>query len=267
MTLPLSPLTQQIVETLFEPADRTEATRRLVEECGNNIPFCNDYDEYQMERIRFAALRISIGYLHDLQTAIDLAKSDWRDLLVWARFAESLTAHQEWSAQVIKGYDMPMAIILIGLPGSGKTTVGNWLAHNLGWMFYEIDNFHTTKNFTKFMQGQPIDDEDMSTWLAKAQELVEKYITKKQSVIFSCSALKESYRQSLHINDKVYFVYLRGTYAQLEERQKNRKHILPHVERLAYQYSIFEEPHNVWAIDVNPPAQEIADAICKELEI
>ena len=263
----LSPLTQQIVEKLFEPGDQTEAVRRLVEECGNNLPFCKDNDEYKMERIRFAALRVSIGYLNDLQTAIDLAKSDWRDLLVWARFAESLTAHQEWSAQALKGYDNPMAVIVMGLPGSGKTTVSNLLARKLGWMFYEIDNFHTTENFTRFMRGKPIDDEATETWLAKSCELVGKYVAKKQSAIFACSALKESHRQRLHVNDKVHFIYLRGTYDQLEERQKNRKSSLPHVERLAYQYSIFEEPRNTLTIDINKPVQEIAESICRELGI
>ena len=267
MTQQLSPLTQQLVEKLFEPGERTEAAWRLVEECGNNLPFCKDNDEYKMERIRFAALRVSIGYLDDLQTAIDLAKKDWRDLLVWARFAESLTAHQEWCEQALKENDNPMAIIVMGLPGSGKTTVCSLLARKLGWMFYELDNFHATENFVRFAHGKPIDDEATEAWLAKSRVLVGKYVAKKQSAVFACSALKESYRQRLHVDNKVHFVYLGGTYDQLEERQKNRKSSLPHVERLAYQYSIFEEPRNTLMIDVNQSAQEIVESICRELEI
>ena len=267
MTPSLNPLTQQLVETLFEPGDQAEAARRLIEECGNNLPFCKDRDEYNMERIRFAALRVSIGYLNDLQKAIDLAKSDWRDLLVWARFAESLTAHQEWAEGALKVNDNPMAIIVIGLSGSGKTTVSNLLSRVMGWMFYELDNFHTTENFIRFMRGEPIDDEATETWLEKSRELVGKYIAKKQCAIFACSALRESHRQRLRMSDEVRFIYLRDAYDQLEERQKNRKSSLPHVERLAYQNSIFEEPRNVLTIDVNKPAQEIVESIRKELGI
>jgi gluconokinase len=267
MTPQLSPLTKHLVEKLFEPSDQAEALRFLVEECGSNLPFCKDNDEYKMERIRFAALRVSIGYLDDLRSAIDLAKSDWRDLLVRARFAESLTTHQEWCEQVLNGNDNPMVIIVIGLSGSGKTTVCNLLFRKLGWMFYELDNFHSTENFVRFMHGNPIDDESMEVWLAKSCELIGKYGAKNQNAIFACSALKESYRQRLHVDEKVYFVYLHGEYGQLEERQKNRKSTLPHVERLAYQYSIFEEPHDVVTIDADKPAQEIIDSICKELEI
>jgi len=268
MTPQLSPRTEQLVEILFEPEDRIEARRRLVEECGQNLPFCKDHDEYQLERIRFAALRVSVGYLDDLQRGIDLAKADWRDLLVWARFADSVTVHQVWCEQVLKGNDIPMVIILMGLAGSGKTTVSSLLARRLGWMFNELDNFHTKENFIKFMHGQPIDDEATETWLAKCRTRVGKYAAKKQSAIFACSALKESYRQRLQVNDTVHFVYLRGTYGQLEERQKNRKSALPHVARLAYQASIFEEPQeDTWTIDVDAPAQEIVELICKELEI
>jgi gluconokinase len=267
MTLSLSPLSQQLVEKLFETEDQKEAARHLVEECGNNLPFCKDSNEYSMERIRFAALRVSIGYLDDLQSAIDLAKSDWRDLLIWARFADSVTAHQEWSKLALKGFEDPMVIIVTGLPGSGKTTVSELLARKLGWMFYELDNFHTTENFTRFVHGKPIDNEATEVWLVKSQELVGKYVAKKQSAIFACSANLESHRQRLCINDQVHLIHLRGPYSQLKERQKNRKSTLPHVERLAYQHSIYEEPLNAITIDVDKPAQEIAESICRELEI
>ena len=108
MTPKLSLLTQQLVEKIFEPGDQAEASRRLIEQCGDNLPFCDDQDEFKMERIRFAALRISRGNLDDLQEAIDLAKIDWRDVLVWARFADRLDAHQKWAEQILKGSAEPL---------------------------------------------------------------------------------------------------------------------------------------------------------------
>ena len=267
MTPKLSPLTAQLVEKLFAPGDQAEAARLLSDECGNNLPFCKDYDETKMERIRFAALRVSIGTLEDLHRAVDLAKRDWRDLLVWARFAESLSAHQEWAGHALKESLNPMVIILIGLSGSGKTTVGNLLARELGWMFYEGDGFHSTENFTRFYKGQPIPEEAVEIWLAKVRELIGKNVAKKQSAILACTALKESAREKLCICDEVRFVYLQGTATLLEERQKKRKAQLSNLERLAYQSANFEEPKTALNMDISNPPQQIVESIRAKLNI
>ncbi len=73
----------------------------LVNECGQNVPFCEDSDEYRLDRLRFAALKISGGDLGRLQEAIDEAKHDWRDELLWAGFAERLDAHLRWAKEVL----------------------------------------------------------------------------------------------------------------------------------------------------------------------
>ena len=102
MTPKLSPLTKQLVEILFNPPDALEAAQWLEEECGNNLPFCKDYDEHKMERIRFAALKLSEGQLPKLLRAIDLARRDWRDVLVAAGFANRLEAHETWAKEVVE---------------------------------------------------------------------------------------------------------------------------------------------------------------------
>src|SRR5713226_9088800 len=169
-----SPLTQQLVEQLFEPSAQAEASRRLVEECGNNLPFCQDKDEYKLERIRFAALRMSLGYPNDLQEAINLAKRDWRDVLVWAGFGESLTAHQEWAERTLRGNAQSMVIIVVGPTGAGKTTVGTLLARTLGWMYYDTDNFLSTHNFNKIIRGEPLAAEVIEAWIARIRVLISK---------------------------------------------------------------------------------------------
>ncbi len=96
----LSPRTWQLVQRIF-PNDAEAAGKILAEQCGQNLPFCQDYDEVQLERLRFAALKISGGKLDRLQKAVDQAKRDWRDELVWAGFANRLEAHDIWAKKVL----------------------------------------------------------------------------------------------------------------------------------------------------------------------
>lgn len=263
----LSPLTQQLVENLFEPSDQAEATRRLVDECGNNLPFCGDKNEYQLERIRFAVLRISLGYPDDLQEAIHLAQRDWRDVLVWAGFGESLTAHREWAERTVKGNAASMVIVVIGMTGAGKTTIGTLLARTLGWMYYETDGFLSIENFNKVIRGEPLAEDIVEAWIAKTRLLIGKYLAKRQNAVIACSMLKESYRQPLRVSGQVHFIYLLGRYEQIEERQKKRKPGLPHLERLAYEHENFEEPREALAVDISRPPEEIVGSIRRDLEI
>jgi len=92
----LSTETQRRLEILFPEGQRLEAVRLLTEECGNNLPLCQDEDEAGLERIRFAALKLSGGDLVRLRDAVQLAKTDWRDLLMAAEFAHDPQAHQRW---------------------------------------------------------------------------------------------------------------------------------------------------------------------------
>jgi hypothetical protein len=91
----LSPQTQERIDLLFkEKIDREEVARLLIEECGNNLPFLQDLDEHGLERFRFAVLKLSEGDLAKLKSALNLAKTDWRDLLVAADFAQDIKAHE-----------------------------------------------------------------------------------------------------------------------------------------------------------------------------
>ena len=101
MTPQLSPRTRQLVEVIFSQKDVAEATHWLEEECGNNLPSCAKQDEFGMERIRFAALKISKGNMLKLLNAIDEARMDWRDLLMAANFGFDVNAHENWVRDVL----------------------------------------------------------------------------------------------------------------------------------------------------------------------
>jgi hypothetical protein len=102
MTPPLSLRTQQLVAGIFSLKDRADASQWLEQKCGNNLPFCNDYDEYQMERLRFAAIKLSQGNIQTLLQAIDAACMDWRDLLVAAGFGHDVMAHEAWAKDILR---------------------------------------------------------------------------------------------------------------------------------------------------------------------
>lgn len=92
----LSPGTVRRLDVLFAGPDRREAERLLAEECGSNLPFCENSTPESLERLRFAALKLSNGSLPELRKAVALAKLDWRDLLMAAGFGHDLTAHAAW---------------------------------------------------------------------------------------------------------------------------------------------------------------------------
>src|SRR6202790_2731833 len=95
----LSQDTEQRIAALFPPGSRAAASELLTIQCGNNLPFCDNHDEVQLERIRFAALKLSAGNIDKLKDAIRLAQTDWRDLLVAAGFGHDTTAHKRWIPQ------------------------------------------------------------------------------------------------------------------------------------------------------------------------
>lgn len=94
--VPLSPETLLRLERVFAPGDRAAAADVLVRECGANLPFLERLDMYQLERVRFAALKLSGGRLDKLRRAAGQARQDWRDLLMAAGFGEDEREHERW---------------------------------------------------------------------------------------------------------------------------------------------------------------------------
>jgi len=100
--VPLSKETKRRMDILFSGEDVAIATELLTNECGSNLPFCENHGPVELERLRFAALRISGGKLDRLRQAVEISKQDWRDLLVAADFANDVEAHKGWIPQTPK---------------------------------------------------------------------------------------------------------------------------------------------------------------------
>ena len=156
-----------------------------------------------------------------------------------------------------------MIIIIMGVAGSGKTTIGSLLANELGWAFYDADDFHSASNRSKMTQGIALTDEDRARWLLSLKELVAKNIQQTTSAVLACSALKNSYRDTLKVNEQVKFIYLQGTYEQIKKRLNNRTGHYMSAGMLDSQFHTLEEPQNVLTIDITHTPQEIISIIRK----
>jgi gluconokinase len=151
-----------------------------------------------------------------------------------------------------------MILILMGVSGSGKTTVGKQLAKNLGWNFYEGDDFHPASNIEKMRHGIPLTDEDRTPWLDALQTLIRRLAQEGESAVISCSALKKSYRDRLQVEPGVpRFVFLQASYELIKERVKGRVHPFMKPDLLKSQFEILEEPKDALIVDASQTPAEI----------
>ena len=158
-----------------------------------------------------------------------------------------------------------MVIVVMGVTGSGKTTIGSLLAARLGWHFADADEFHSAANKEKMHKGIPLSDADRLPWLGAMHDQIAKWFAAKQNVVLACSALKQSYRQLLWNGPAVQFVYLKGSYELIAERLRARKGHFADEHILAGQFADLEEPSDAVAVDIRASPEEIVDEICRRL--
>jgi gluconokinase len=158
-------------------------------------------------------------------------------------------------------------ILLMGPAGSGKTTVGELLAAQLGWEFMDGDSFHSPANIEKMAHGIPLDDNDRAPWLNAIRNAMLQWDAQRRNVVLACSALKRSYREQLQINSDVKLAYLKGSYELLRQRLHSRHGHYATEQLLASQFADLEEPADAIIIDVYRPPEEIVAEIRKQLTL
>ena len=157
--------------------------------------------------------------------------------------------------------------IVMGVAGSGKTSVGKSLAEQLGWDFYDADDFHPPENVAKMAGGIPLTDSDRAPWLATLHELISACLMQNRPGVLACSALRESYRQQLlEGNEYVQLIYLKGSYELIWSRMEVRKdhYMQPHM--LQSQFETLEEPTNALTADISKSVGDMVQEILKCLE-
>ena len=167
--------------------------------------------------------------------------------------------------------ETPCALIVMGVSGSGKTTVGEGLAKRLGWPYEDADKFHPAGNVAKMSAGHPLTDEDRWPWLKAIAAEIDRVCDADERVVIGCSALKRAYRDILvHGRADIRLVYLDGTQALIADRLGRRKgHFMP-PGLLASQFSTLEPPtpdEHVVRVSIDAPVEAIVDDVLCQLKL
>lgn len=161
-----------------------------------------------------------------------------------------------------------MVVVVMGVSGSGKTTVGRLLSARQGWPFYDADDFHPAANVEKMSAGVALTDVDRLPWLEKLREVIAEILSDGGSAVVACSALKTSYRTLLSVsNETVRFVYLKGSYEAIERRMALRADHYMKAGMLAGQFAALEEPKDAVVVDVALEPAQIVDRVVEELSL
>ena len=135
-----------------------------------------------------------------------------------------------------------MIVIVFGVSGAGKTTIGKLLARELGWRFIEADDFHPTANVEKMRSGHPLTDEDRWPWLERLREQIKRALAAGENAVLACSTLKRAYRDRLGVSEEVMFVFLRGDFPLVEKQLRSRHRHFMDPDLWQSQFDDLEEP-------------------------
>ena len=161
-----------------------------------------------------------------------------------------------------------MILIVMGVAGSGKTTVGQLLAKELSWTFRDADEFHPPTNIEKMSQGIALEDADRAPWLAAMRSTIETWLREGRNTVLTCSCLKAAYRQTLLVDPaRIRFIYLKGSFELIDARLRQRAHHFMKADLLKSQFEILEEPQDAMTVDLSDPPEVIVQKIREALEI
>lgn len=160
-----------------------------------------------------------------------------------------------------------MIIVLMGVTGAGKTTIGRLLAEGRGWTFYDADDFHPQANVEKMRRGEPLTDEDRVAWLDSLEVLIREKLRDESNIVLACSALKASYRSRLLIDARARLVYLKSTRSLIEARLAERRGHYMNPSLIESQFATLEEPEHAIVLDAAASPEDVVAEIREKLRI
>jgi gluconokinase len=169
------------------------------------------------------------------------------------------------------GSKFPCALVVMGVSGSGKSTIADHLARRLGWAYEDADRFHPASNVAKMSAGHPLTDEDRWPWLQAIADEIDRLAASGERAVIACSALKHAYRNILvHGRDDVRIIFLDGAQDLIAARLVARKgHFMP-PGLLASQFATLERPgadERPIIVSIDAPVGAIVDDILNQLNL
>ncbi len=160
-----------------------------------------------------------------------------------------------------------MTVLVMGTTGAGKTTVGKLLAGKLNWAFLDADDFHPATNIEKMKQGIPLTDADRGPWLAAIHAALEQQSAAGKDCVLACSALKNSYRETIGAGLAMKVVYLKGSYEEMRTHILARHGHFAGEGILTGQFRDLEEPSVAVVVSVRQTPEEIVKEVLRELKL
>lgn len=161
-----------------------------------------------------------------------------------------------------------MIVVLMGVSGSGKTSVGQALASRTGWPVQDADDFHSAASIEKMRNGIALEDADRWPWLDRMNAMLAEKNARGESVLLACSALKQKYRDRLAQGGvPIRWVYLKGSFDLIRQRLEARKNHYMKAGLLESQFATLEEPTDAIVADIDAEPAAIAEAILRRLQV
>ena len=159
-----------------------------------------------------------------------------------------------------------MVVMIMGVTGSGKTTVGELLAAKIQFKFVDADGFHSPANIQKMSAGIPLTDADREPWLRSIHTAVAEWVSEERNVVLACSALKKSYREEIYSAPPLKIVYLQGSFEFISARLRERHGHFADESILAGQFADLEEPgKEATSVDIDQTPDAIVGEIATKL--